>query len=289
MTMELQIRYPEDFPLHGLDRDAFEAKLRDALHYCFYGRKIRQLAEQIDARRAPTYQGALPLRQIADEHAFEECMTLDGCRIDDMSVSMRRSLLRSVGARIGITLFERGGADTPRLPDTKDHHATNGQAATDPPVKTKPPRRSLAMLLAAAVFSFAGTVEWDMIRPGASPRAIPAPPERPATQADDTAHGTRPPMVATVVSSTPRQTLRQLADSVPDDQHPYEVSVMVVPQEPEESHKSGDASASRHRCAAPGIRVFQHGILREVRYERSRYRCDRKRDGRPQFPQTDGY
>ncbi len=86
--MELQIRYPEEFPLHGLDRDAFEAKLRDALHYCFYGRKIRQLAEQIDARRAPTYQGALPLRQIADEHAFEECMTLDGCRIDDMSVSL---------------------------------------------------------------------------------------------------------------------------------------------------------------------------------------------------------
>ena len=92
----------------------------------------------------------------------------------------------------------------------------------------------------------AGTVEWEMIRPGASPRAIPAPPERPATQADDTAHGTRSPMVATVVSSTPRQTLRQLADRVHDDQHPYEVLVMVVPQQPEASHKSGDASASRH-------------------------------------------
>ena len=245
--MELHIRYPEDFPLHGLDRDAFEAKLRDALHYCFYGRKIRQLAEQIDARRAPTYQGALPLRQIADEHAFEECMTLDGCRIDDMSVSLRRSLLRSVGARIGITLSERGGAGTPRLPDTtEDDRATNGQVATDPPVRTRSVRRGLALLFAAAVFIFAGTVEWEMIRPGASPRAIPAPPDRPATQADDTGHGTRAPMVATVVSSTPRQTLRQLADSVPDDPHPYEVLVMVVPQEPEASHKSGDASASRH-------------------------------------------
>jgi hypothetical protein len=246
MTMELQIRYPEDFPLHGLDRDAFEARLRDALHYCFYGRKIRQLAEQIDARRAPTYHGALPLRQIADEHAFEECMTLDGCRIDDMSTSLRRSLLRSVGAGIGITLSERDGAALPRLPDTaEDDRATHEQTATAPPVRTRPARGGLALLFVAAVFIFAGTVEWEMIRSGAIPHAMPAPPARQATQADDAAHGRRLPMVATVISSTPRQTLRQLADSVPDD-HPYEVSVMVVPQEPEASQKSGDAGASRH-------------------------------------------
>jgi hypothetical protein len=82
--MNLKITYPDDFPLHGLDRGMFETKLRDALRFCFYGNTIRQLAERVDARRARVVPDALPLRQIADEHAFEDCMALDGCRIDDM-------------------------------------------------------------------------------------------------------------------------------------------------------------------------------------------------------------
>jgi hypothetical protein len=59
-TQNLKITYPDDFPLHGLDRDVFEPKLRDALRFCFYGNTIRQLAEQVDARRARVVPDALP-------------------------------------------------------------------------------------------------------------------------------------------------------------------------------------------------------------------------------------
>ncbi|MFP3277279.1 MAG: hypothetical protein RXR52_41180, partial [Paraburkholderia sp.] len=49
---------------------------------------------------------------------------------------------------------------------------------------------------------------------------------------------TRPavPLSATVVSTSPAQTLRELASSVPDDRRPYRVSVQIEPQ---------DAGASR--------------------------------------------
>ena len=113
--MNLKVTYPDDFPLHGLDRDMFETKLRSALRFCFYGNTIRQLAERVDARRVHMVPDALPLRQIADEHAFEDCMALDGCRIDDMSAPLRRNLLRSVGARIGLTISEWSDNALPSL------------------------------------------------------------------------------------------------------------------------------------------------------------------------------
>ncbi|MFM0514662.1 hypothetical protein [Paraburkholderia sp. RL17-373-BIF-A] len=44
---------------------------------------------------------------------------------------------------------------------------------------------------------------------------------------------TRPaaPLSATVVSTSPAQTLRELASSVPDDRRPYRVSVQIEPQD----------------------------------------------------------
>ena len=45
--MNLKVTYPDDFPLHGLDRDMFETKLRSALRFCFYGNTVRQLAADL--------------------------------------------------------------------------------------------------------------------------------------------------------------------------------------------------------------------------------------------------
>ena len=130
--MNLKITYPDDFPPHGLDRDMFETRLRNALRICFYGNTVRQLAERVDARRARVVPDALPLRQIADEHAFEDCMALDGCRIDDMSAPLRRNLLRNVGARTGLTISEWGDSSLPLLDEPASHameiHATNRHA-----------------------------------------------------------------------------------------------------------------------------------------------------------------
>jgi hypothetical protein len=44
---------------------------------------------------------------------------------------------------------------------------------------------------------------------------------------------TRPavPLIATVVSTSPAQTLRELASSVPDDHRLYRVSVQIEPQD----------------------------------------------------------
>ncbi|WP_353558461.1 hypothetical protein [Paraburkholderia terrae] len=76
MTMQLHIHFPDNFPLHGIERDAVETKLRNALHDLFDGHRVRQLADQVDARRAFYPSGVLPLRHIGDEHTFEQCMTL---------------------------------------------------------------------------------------------------------------------------------------------------------------------------------------------------------------------
>ncbi len=122
--MNLKITYPDDFPLHGLDRDMFETRLRNALRFCFYGNTVRQLAERVDARRARLVPEALPLRQIADEHAFEDCMALDGCRIDDVSAPLRRNLLRNVGARTGLTISEWGDSAFPLLDEPPSHAAS---------------------------------------------------------------------------------------------------------------------------------------------------------------------
>jgi hypothetical protein len=77
----------------------------------------------------------LSLRQIADEHAFEDCMALDGCRIDDMSAPLRRNLLRNVGARIGLTISEWGDSALPSLDELVNHmaaHAMDVHATVNP-------------------------------------------------------------------------------------------------------------------------------------------------------------
>ncbi|WNC95468.1 hypothetical protein RI103_37875 (plasmid) [Paraburkholderia sp. FT54] len=213
--MNLKITYPNDFPLHGLDRDMFETKLRDALRFCFYGNTIRQLAERIDARRARVVPDALPLRQIADEHAFEDCMTLDGCRIDDMSAPLRRTLLRNVGARIGLTISEWGDSALPSLDELVNHavdhametRATNRQPVEIPAIYDRQAPRTSRVLLAAGFCAVAiGGAAWKLTRPAA-------------------------PLSATVVSTSPAQTLRELASSVPDDRRAYRVSVQIEPQD----------------------------------------------------------
>ncbi|MFL9996500.1 hypothetical protein PQR34_35970 [Paraburkholderia sediminicola] len=213
--MNLKITYPDDFPLHGLDRDMFETKLRDALRFCFYGNTIRQLAERVDARRARVVPETLPLRQIADEHAFEDCMTLDGCRIDDMSAPLRRNLLRNVGARIGLTISEWGDSALPSLDEPASHavdhametRATNRQLTEPAPIHERLAPRTSRVLLAAGLCAVAiGGAAWKWNRPAA-------------------------PLSATVVSTSPAQTLRELASSVPDDRRPYRVSVQIEPQD----------------------------------------------------------
>jgi hypothetical protein len=214
--MNLKVTYPDDFPLHGLDRDMFETKLRSALRFCFYGNTVRQLAERVDARRAHMVPDVLPLRQIADEHAFEDCMALDGCRIDDMSAPLRRNLLRSVGARIGLTISEWSDNALPSLDEQVNHaaahamevHATNRQPIETPPIHDRQaPLTSRIWLVTGLCATVAiGGAGWKFTRPAA-------------------------PLSATVVSTSPAQTLRELASSVPDDHRPYRVSVQIEPQD----------------------------------------------------------
>lgn len=191
--MNLKITYPDDFPLHGLDRDMFETKLRDALRFCFYGNTVRQSAERVDARLACVVPEALPLRQIADYHAFEDCMTLDGCRIDDMSASLRCNLLRNVGARIGLTISEWGGSSLPLLDEPASHVmetiATNGQSIETPSIRDHRTPRTSRIWLAAGLLCAAaaiGGAGWKLTRPVV-------------------------PLNATVVSMSLAQTLRDLA------------------------------------------------------------------------------
>jgi hypothetical protein len=214
--MNLKITYPDDFPLHGLDRDMFETKLRNALRFCFYGNTVRQLAERVDARRARVVPDALPLRQIADEHAFEDCMALDGCRIDDMSAPLRCNLLRNVGARIGLTVSEWGDNALPLLDEPVNHAAdnamettaTNRQPSDAPPIHDRQAPRTSRVWFAAGLCAAVaiGGAAWKLNRPAA-------------------------PLNATVVSTSPAQTLRDLANSVPDDCRPYRVSVQIEPQD----------------------------------------------------------
>jgi len=170
--MNLKITYPNDFPLHGLDRDMFETRLRHALRFCFYGNTVRQLAERIDARRARVVPEALPLRQIAEEHAFEDRIALDGCRIDDRSAPLRRNLLRNVGARTGLTISEWGDSSLPLLDEPASHameiYATNrhAHAALAGPNRQAPSACRIwlaaGLLCAATATADAG---WTLTRP----------------------------------------------------------------------------------------------------------------------------
>jgi hypothetical protein len=207
MTMQLQIWFPDTFPLHGVERDAFEAKLREALHYVFDGRRVRRLAEQVDAHRPFESSDVLPLRRIGDEHTFEQCMTLDRCRFDDMSMALRRVVMHAIATRLGLELSEPGIATG---------IVGQGESATNRPSPKSPPSprraRNVRVALAIAAGTATGvlataTVMWKLASPAATAS-----------------------IVVTVVSTSPAQTLRDLAGSVPDDRRPYRVTVQIEPQ-----------------------------------------------------------
>ncbi|WP_454862629.1 hypothetical protein [Paraburkholderia fungorum] len=202
---DLQILFPDNFPLHGIERDAFETKLRDALHYVFDGRRVRQLAEQVDARRPFEPSDVLPLRRIGDEHAFEQCLTLDRCRFDDMSATLRRMILRSVSGRLGVEVAEPGLA---RAISGGDADATNRQP-TPLPARRHIRGMSMGLTVGLCASVVGAAVVWHMTRP------VPA---------------ASVPLSATVLSTTPAQALRDLASSVPTDQRPYRITVQVVSQ-----------------------------------------------------------
>ena len=213
VTTKVQVHFPDDFPLRGLERDAFEAKLRDALHYMFKGSRVRQLVDQVDARRVFTPSDALPLRRIGDEDAFEECLSLDHCRFEDMSAALRRKVLNAVGERLGLTLTVQGltldpDGDGPGVnlpPPATDVAAA--LVAKPVAVRGRGAFAAVLMFLLGACAAFAGAVAWKF------------------------AHPFPMPVVATVVTtSSPAQTLRELASSVPDDRQLYRVSVQVEPQ-----------------------------------------------------------
>ncbi len=202
--MELTIYFPEDFPLHGFDRDAFEVKLHTALCSTFDGRRVQQLADQVDAHRAISPSGLLPLRSIGDELAFEECMTLDLCPLDRMSSALRKMILNAIATRLGIELTERG---TSLGPVREERDFISRAVPEAPPVGKR--QRSIGIGLGtvtAALGVVAAGIEWDVAR--TAPAA----------------------MVATLVSTSPAKTLRELASSVPDHQKPYRTSVQVEPQ-----------------------------------------------------------
>ena len=211
--MQLQIRFPDTFPLHGVERDAFEAKLRDALHYDFDGRRVRRLAEQVDARRPFEPSDVLPLRRIGDEHTFEQCMTLERCRFDDMSMALRRVVMHAIAARLGLELSEPGIA-TGIVGHEED--ATNRPSSRTPPLPCRARTVRAVLAITAGTAGTAGTAAGVLVTATAMWKiASPA----------DTAS-----MVVTVVSTSPAQTLRDLATSVPDDRRPYRVSVQVEPR-----------------------------------------------------------
>ncbi|WP_143811144.1 hypothetical protein [Paraburkholderia piptadeniae] len=204
--MQMHIHFPENFPLHGIERDAFETTLRNALYDLFDGSRVRQFADQVDARRSFDSAGVLPLCRIGDEHTFEKCMALDRCTFGDMSAALRRFILQVVGACLGLDLIEpRFAAD----PVSEEGDATNRLSRSSlsnkvqHPQAAAPTKPGFAVMLAATAGGAAG---WWIARPVAAP------------------------MVATVVSTSPAQTLRKLACSAPDDRRPYRISVRVAPQ-----------------------------------------------------------
>ncbi|WP_325621297.1 hypothetical protein [Paraburkholderia sp.] len=175
--MQLQIQFPDTFALHGVERDAFEAKLRDAPHDVCDGSRVRQLAEQVDARRP-----------------FEP---------SDVR-ALRRMVMHAIGARLGLDLAEPGiAADT--VGQNKD--ATNRLEPNIPLT----PRRRRGSFLAPAI---AAGMAVGVLATATTLRKI----AHPAATA---------PMVATVVSMSPAQTLRDLASGVPDGGRLYRVPVRV--------------------------------------------------------------
>ncbi|MPW20076.1 hypothetical protein GCT13_25080 [Paraburkholderia sp. CNPSo 3157] len=202
--MQSHIHFPENFPLHGIERDAFETKLRNALYDLFDGNRVRRLVDQVDARRSFDSAGVLPLCRIGDEYTFAQYMALDRCTFGDMSAALRRFILRAVGARPGFDLIkphfaadlvsEEGDATNRLSPSSLSNKIQRPRAA-------EPTKPGLAVMLAATAGGAAG---WWVARPVAAP------------------------MVA--VSTSPAQTLRKLAGSVPHDRRAYRISVQVEPQ-----------------------------------------------------------
>ncbi|MEM5373476.1 hypothetical protein V4C53_47305, partial [Paraburkholderia azotifigens] len=92
----------------------------------------------------------------------------------------------------------------------QDESATNRPPSKAPPSlrRARTVRGALAIAAGTAVSVLAtATSMWKIARPAATAS-----------------------MVATVVSMSPAQTLRELAGSAPDDRRPYRVSMQVEPQ-----------------------------------------------------------
>jgi hypothetical protein len=206
MTMRLPIQFPEIFPLHTIERDAFGARLLDALHCVLDGSRVRQLDEKIDARRPFGPSDVLPLRRTGDGQVFEPCMTLDRCRFEDMSMALRRVLTHAIGARSGLELAETG--ITANIVG-HDEEATNCLGPNIPSTQRQRPTSFLA--LAIAVGTAVGvlvTATWKT--------------------AWSTAATAR--MVTTVVSTSPAQTLRDPASRVRGGGRLCRAPVQVGPQ-----------------------------------------------------------
>ena len=155
--MQLQIQFPDTFPLHGIERDAFETKLRDALHCVFDGRRVRQLAEQVDVRRPFEPSDVLPLR-----------------RFDDISVGLRRVLMNAVGARLGLELTEPGIAASLAAGDA---NATNRLPPQHPPSSRRAWAGPVALAIAAGTavgVLGAATTAWKISHPAATARMVAA-------------------------------------------------------------------------------------------------------------------
>ena len=204
--MQLQIHLPEHVPLHGIGRDAFEAKPRDALHDQSNGHRVRQSADPFDARRVFNRSVLRPLRRTGDGHAFDQCFAPDACELDDMSGALRRIVLSAVGARPGLDLVEPGLA---RDAGGKEGDATNGLPPVAPPDAARHPERALRVGPGFAGVPGAaadGRATWWIAQPASVPRA------------------------GTVAFTSPAPGLRELAGSVPAARRPYRIPLQVGPQ-----------------------------------------------------------
>ncbi|MEM5386709.1 hypothetical protein VSR68_24360 [Paraburkholderia phymatum] len=159
MTMQSHIHFPENFPLRGIERDAFDTKLRNALYGLFDGSRVRQFADQVDARRSFHSPGVLPLCRIGDGYTFEQCMALDCCTFGDVPAALCRFIVRAVRARPGLDLTEphfaadrvsEEGDATNRLSPSSLSNNVQHPRADEP---TKPGR---AVMLAATAGGAAG-------------------------------------------------------------------------------------------------------------------------------------